>query len=83
MNTRANETAPMTRSLPSTQGRSVSATHLRVVATAPALRREADEPVKAAWVPGQRFAPALSVAILQTRWLETYATPCHAHGSAF
>ena len=38
---------------------------------------------KPAWVPGRRFAPVLSVAVLTTRWLATYATPCHSQGRAF
>lgn len=33
--------------------------------------------------PKPRFAPTLSVAIFATRWLDTYATPCHAQGRAF
>lgn len=39
--------------------------------------------VKPAWTAGPRFAPLLSSAVFGTRWLDTYATPCHAQGRSF
>jgi len=39
--------------------------------------------VKPAWTPAERFAPVLSRAVFRTRWLDSYATPCHSHGRSF
>jgi hypothetical protein len=54
-----------------------------------ALRKVADptvgnenEPTKRSRGPKREFHPALAMGILASRWMRSFATPCHAQGAS-
>lgn len=52
------------------------------VAESTAGRENESEPVKPARTTVQ-FLPSLTLGVLGSRWLRSYATPCHARGVSF
>ena len=41
-----------------------------------------NEPPKRARSPRREFRPSLTLGILGSRWLRSFATPCHARGAS-